>query len=297
MNLNSPYLLLVFASIIWGATAPIMKLTLQQIPVFSLAFIRMAVAAIILGVLISKKLRVQKQHYITFFWAAITGVTLNLAFFFIGLKLTEAILAAFLVASVPIFTMVAAHFYLKEHFTLRLILASTIAFAGIAIIIGKFDGPQSATQILGNILLLLATLSWVAHEIIAKKLLKVYDGGTVAFYSMAIGATTFAPLFIWEYLANPAWINKVNFQGIAGLLYGIFFASLLAYWAWQNGLKLLPAGQAAFFFYLAPISGSILSIILLNEKITPSLVIGGILIAIAVYLAERKRRTHPLHKG
>src|SRR3990172_2527301 len=97
MNLNSPYLLLVFASIIWGATAPIMKLTLQQIPVFSLAFIRMAVAAIILGVLISKKLRVQKQHYITFFLAAITGVTLNFAFFFIGLKLTEAILAAFLV--------------------------------------------------------------------------------------------------------------------------------------------------------------------------------------------------------
>ena len=193
--------------------------------------------------------------------------------------------------------MIAAHFYLREKFTTRLILASTVAFVGVAIIIGKFEGPVSPTQILGNILLLLATLSWVAHEIIAKKLLKVYDGGTVAFYSMAIGAATFLPFFLWEYINSPTWIANVTSQGFAGLTFGIFFASLAAYWAWQKGLKLLPAGQAAFFFYLDPISGAILAMILLGEKLTPSLIIGGILIAAAVYLAEQKRKSHPLHKS
>lgn len=295
MKFNKAFLLTATAAIIWGATVPIMKLTLEQIPVFSLAFIRMLVASFILGVLIFKKLKIRRGDYLTFFWAALTGVTLNLAFFFIGLKLTEAILASFLVASVPIFTMIAAHFYLRERFTFRLVLASIIAFIGVVIIIGKFDGPVSTTQILGNILLLVATLSWVAHEIIAKKLLKVYDGGTVAFYSMAIGAATFFPLFLWEYIKNPNWAAAVNFEGFAGLLYGIFFASLAAYWAWQKGLSLMPAGQAAFFFYLDPISGAILSIILLKEKLTPTLVIGGILITLAVFLAEHKRKSHPLH--
>lgn len=294
MKINSALLYTSTAAIIWGATAPIMKLTLQEIPVFSLAFIRMTVASIILGILISKKLKIQKQHYITFFWAALTGVTLNLAFFFLGLKLTQAILAAFLVASVPIFTMIAAHFYLREKFTTRLILASVVAFAGVAIIIGKFDGRIDTLTVIGNILLLLSTVSWVIHEIIAKKLLRVYDGGTVAFYSMAIGAFTFFPLFIWEYLSNPEWITTITTPAMLGLLYGIFFASLAAYWAWQKGLKLLPAGQAAFFFYLDPISGAILAMILLGEKLTPSLIIGGALIAIAVFLAER-RRTHLLH--
>ena len=165
MKMNSALLYTSTAAIIWGATAPIMKLTLEQIPVFSLAFIRMTVASIILGVLISQKLKIKKEDYITFFWAAITGVTLNLTLFFIGLKLTEAILAAFLIASVPIFTMIAAHFYLREKFTMRLILASTVAFVGVAIIIGKLEGPVSPTQILGNILLLLATLSWASSRL------------------------------------------------------------------------------------------------------------------------------------
>jgi len=58
----------------------------------------------------------------------------------------------------------------------------------------------------------------------------------------------------------------------------------------------MPAGQAAFFFYLDPVSGTILSIILLGEKLTPQLLIGGILIAAAVLLVEQKRRAHPLHR-
>ena len=111
---------------------------------------------------------------------------------------------------------------------------------------------------------------------------------------MAIGAVTFLPLFLFETLKHP-WLTNVNIQGLSGLLYGIFFASLAAYLAWQKGLSLLPAGQAAFFFYLDPVTGAALSILLLGEKLTPQLVIGGILIAAAVFLAEQKRHSHPLH--
>lgn len=294
MTLNKSLLLVLLAAFLWGGTPPIMKLTLTQIPVFSLAFIRMAVASIILGVLIYKNLKIKKEDYLTFFWAALTGVTLNLAFFFLGLKLTQAILASFLVGSVPIFTLLASHIFLKEKITLRIIFASTIAFAGVAIIIGNPDGKLNPTQIIGNVLLLLASLAWVAHEIIAKKLLKVYDGGVVAFYSMAIGAFTFLPFAIFEYFQNPNWTSGVNSTGLAGLLYGIFFASLIAYWAWQKGLSGLPAGQASFFFYIDPISGAILSILLLGEKLTTELFIGAALITVGVFLAQRK--SHPLHK-
>src|SRR3989344_4491678 len=208
-----------------------MKLTLQEVPVFSLAFIRMSLASLILASIIFSKLKIKKRDLPMLSLAALTGVTLNLAFFFLGLKLTQAINASFLVA----------------------------------LIIGKPYAGVSSRELVGNFLLLLATLSWVAHEIFAKKLLKTYDGGTVAFYSMAIGAFTFLPLALLEFEKNPNWINQVTLSGFMGILYGIFFASLLAYWAWQKGLSLLPAGQAAFFFYLDPISGTILAIILLGE--------------------------------
>ena len=296
MKINSAFLLTAFAALIWGATAPIMKLTLQEVPVFSLAFIRMSLASLILASIIFSKLKIKKRDLPMLSLAALTGVTLNLAFFFLGLKLTQAINASFLVAAVPIFTILAAHFYLKEKFNSRLILASLIAFAGVALIIGKPYAGVSSRELVGNFLLLLATLSWVAHEIFAKKLLKTYDGGVVAFYSMAIGAFTFLPLALLEFVKNPNWINQVTLSGFMGILYGIFFASLIAYWAWQKGLSLLPAGQAAFFFYLDPISGTILAIILLGEKLTPQLILGGILIAVAVLLIEHKRRAHSLHQ-
>ena len=296
MKLNSAFLLTASATIIWGATAPIMKLTLQEVPVFSLAFIRMSLASLILASIIFSKLKVKKRDLPMLTLAALTGVTLNLAFFFLGLKLTQAINAAFLIASVPIFTILAAHFYLKEKFNSRLILTSLIAFAGVALIIGKPYAGVSSRELAGNFLLLLATLSWVAHEIFAKKLLKTYDGGTVAFYSMAIGAFTFLPLALLEFVKNPNWINQVTLSGFMGILYGIFFASLIAYWAWQKGLSLLPAGQAAFFFYLDPISGTILAIILLGEKLTPQLAAGGLLISLGVILIEHKRHQHPLYQ-
>lgn len=289
MKLNPAIFYTAAAALIWGATVPIMKLTLLSIPVFSLAFIRMAAASLILGIIIRDKLKIKRADLRMFFIAAITGVTLNLAFFFWGLKLTQAINAAFLVASVPIFTMLAAHFYLKEKIKLKLVISAAIALLGTVFIIGKPFGLAAKADIIGGSFLLLATLAWVAHEMAAKKLLKNYDGGVVAFYSMAIGAVTFIPFFLWETAVNQKWIFEINMTGLAGIIYGIFFSSLIAYWAWQKGLAKLGAGQASFFFYLDPITGTILSIVLLGETLTRELIIGGVLIIFGVLLAERRR--------
>lgn len=293
MKIRSATLLIIIATLIWGGTPAIMKLTLEQVPPFSLAFIRMAAASTILCILVFDKLAIAKKDIKTFVYAALSGVTFNIAFFFLGLKLATAINAAILVAAVPILTLVAAHFYLREKFSLKLILASILATIGVFVIIGL---PSSSTpaEFLGNILLLLSALAWVVHEIVSKKLFKSYSGGTVAFYTMAIGAITFVPMAIYEQIANPRWIANVTTVGWLGIFYGIVFASLIAYWAWQVGLSKMPAGQASFFFYIDPISGAIFAVILLGEKITPQLIVGGLLITIAVILAEYYRKSHPL---
>ncbi len=303
MKFNSATLLIIAATLVWGGTSPIMKLALSQVPIFSLAFIRMFFAALILGLIVylprrqaGNKLHIQKQDYKTFLYSALTGVTLNLSLFFIALKLTEAILASVLVASVPIFTVLAASYFLKEKITAKLIASSAVALTGVVIIVGIPTNHFSFLALVGNILLLLSSLVWVAHEIIAKKLLKVYSPEIVTFYTMAIGAATFLPFALLELVNKPGWIFNLSFWGIFGILYGVFLASLFAYWAWQKGLSKLPAGQASFFFYLDPISGATLSIILLGEKLTTPLIIGSIFITIAIFIAETHRKDHPLHK-
>lgn len=273
-----------------------MKLTLREVPTFSLAFIRMFCASAILAPIIYKRLKIESVDFKTFVASALTGVTINISLFFIGLKLAPAINAALLVASVPIFTLITAHFYLKEKFSIVLAGASATALLGVFIIVGIPTASSNSWEILGNILLLLSALSWVFHEIFAKKLFTKYDAATVAFYTMALGSLTFLPMALYEYFANPNWFSTVTTNGLLGIFYGIFGASLIAYWAWQKGLSQMPAGRASFFFYIDPISGAILAVLLLGEKITPQLVIGGLLITIAVILVQYRRKPHPLIK-
>lgn len=293
MRFHSAFFFLATSAIIWGATAPIMKLTLTQIPVFSLAFLRMFFASAILFFFVLGQLKIQKEDYKDLFLASLFAVTLNLGFFFAGLKLSEAILASFLTASIPIFTIIASHIFLKEKISRKLLVATILALVGVLIIIGKPNHAFTFKSFIGNLLLLASTISWVVYEIKAKRLLKKYSAKTITFYLMAIGTLTFLPFFIFETMQSP-WYLQVTAQGFTGLLYGIFFSSLTAYLFWQKGLSLLPAGQAAFFFYLDPISGALLSIILLGEKLTPALIIGGVLIAVGVILAENNRKNHPL---
>lgn len=296
MKTPPAFVFVIIAAIIWGATPAIMKLTLTEIPVFTLAFIRMILASTILYFFVREKLKIQKQDYFSFINLALTGVTLNLSFFFLALTQTKAINSAFLTPSVPILTLVAAHIYLREKFEPKILLAGLIAIIGVIIVFDKPTGPAATGEIIGNFLLLLSSLSWVFHEIIAKKLLKNYESSTVAFYAMFIGAVTFFPLYLVEVSKNPLWIVSVTSSGFLGLLYGIFFSSLVAYFFWQKGLKKMPAGRASFFFYLDPITGGFASYLILGEKITPSLIVGGLFITLAVFLSEYRRKNHPLHK-
>jgi len=273
-----------------------MKLTLQQVPIFSLVVIRMGVASLIMLPFISKDLKIKREDLPTFIWAAATAITIHMTLFFIGLKLSEAIYAAVLAASVPVMTLAAASVFLKEKLTPRLILATLVAVIGLIITIGKPDGNLNLPTFIGNLLLIGASVFWVVHEIIAKKLLKKYPAQTITFYTMGFGAISLLPPAIWELFKNPLWVTSLSSQSIGGILFGIIFASLIAHFAWQKGLSLLPAGEASFFFYIDPISGAVLAMILLGEKLTLPLIIGGALITSAVFLAENKRKSHPLHR-
>lgn len=294
---KSPYFYLIAASIIWGATAPIMKLTLTQFPLLSLAFLRMAIASAILFPFVYKKLKIDQADYHLFFKTAFFGVNVNITLFFLGLTFSNAINSAVISSAIPIFTLAAACIFFKEKLTSKLIIANVISFVGILTVIGLPIFENNLKSTIGNIFLILATFAWIAHEISSKKLLKKYRALVVTFYTTLIGATIFLPGFLFDYILNPSWVSDIKTDGILGLLYGILFSSILAYFFWSKGLSKLKTTEASFFFYLNPISALVFSVMLLGEKLTTPLIIGITLIVIGVFLVENHRRTHPLHKN
>ncbi len=254
----------------------------------------MGFASLLLLPFVYKQLKVKKEDWGNVFLAAFFGTNLNLAFFFFGLKHTQAINASVLLATAPVFTLAFAHYFLKEKFSLKLVFGSFLSLAGTIIIVGIPAFHLSLLSTLGNIALIASSLAWVGHEIYAKKILKKYNPLVISFYTMAIGAVIFSPVATSELLTSPAWYSHISASGFFGLLYGIIFASFIAYSLWQKGLAVLPASEASLIFYLLPLFGIIFSIILLHEKWNPTLIVGSSVILLGIILAEYHRKTHPL---
>ncbi len=125
------------ASLIWGATAPIMKFTLTSVPIFSLAFIRFGIAALLLFPFVLNKLFIKKGDWPILVFSALCCVTFNIGFFFLGLKLTTALNAGIIIASTPLFTILFARLFLKEKIAQNLIFGAAFGLIGIGIIISK----------------------------------------------------------------------------------------------------------------------------------------------------------------
>ena len=288
-------LALISASVIWGLTGPVMKLTLQSVPIFSLAFIRFGAASILLFPFVVNKLKIKKEDLPIIIIAAFSGVTFNIAFFFWGLTLTTALNSGIIIATAPLFILLGAVIFLKEKITRRLIVGLIIGVIGIGIIIGQ-DVLKNGASLspLGDFIILLSLLAFVFYDILSKKLFKRYSPLTITFYSFLIGAISFFPASYFEFVNNSAWMTKLDSNMLFGIIFGIFFSSFAAYSFWQWGLSKIDAAQAGFFYYLDPVSSTLGAVILLSEKITQPFVLGSILIFLGLFFAEGHLPYHTL---
>ena len=292
MKFNPALLYLIIAATIWGATVPIMKITLREIPLFSLATIRMGLSSILLLPFVYKNLKIDRDDIPQMILLALLGTNLNLGFFFYGVEHSPAINSSVITATSPVFTLFLAHIYLREKLSPKLLAGALVALLGTFVIVGipilKLDIKTS----LGSLALLASTLSWVSYDITSKKTLKKYPPLTITFFTMAIGALLFIPAATSDLINSPAWFEHLSPTGFFGLLYGIIFASFTGYSFWQKGLAKTTVGQASFAFYLLPVSGIIFSYLLLGEKFTLLSIIGASIVLLGVILGEYHRKSH-----
>lgn len=282
-------LAVTIASIIWGINSPVMKLALSVAPVFLFAFLRFFLAFFVL-LSFRPSLRIERKDIAKVIMAALLGVTFNISFFFYGLKLSSAINAAVLISTVPIFTLLAGAFFLRERISKNMILGTVLSVFGIiAIVFGPILNSGVSQSVVGNILLLASSVSWVGFEVLSKKLFKKYSSLAITCYSFLIGSLMFLPFAVDDLLiVLPRILSDAKF--IAGLFYGVFLSSACAYFFWQWGLSKLDAARVGFFLYIDPVVGTIASIVLLGEGITPLFVAGALFILLGLYQAEKR---HP----
>lgn len=297
---------LLISVICWGPAPVVSKIALTQIPEISFAFLSRTLAFIILFVLFFPKgyFKISKNDLKLFFFAGLTGAVLNVYFFLLGLQHTTAMNSQAIFTVAPVMTAILAHIFLNEKIKPIQMFAVFIGFLG-AIVIALRDlfetGNFNPGNFTGNLLILLAAFSWVIYILVSKKLSKNYSPISITCYSFLVSSLIFAPFFIFDFIQSSTWISKVGIEGIFGIAYQAVFASVIAFSAYQIGLKLTSAFTAGVALYLNPVITTIVAAIVLKERISNPFIVGTILIItgslIATQYATLKNHYHRIRKS
>lgn len=306
-----PYIALLLAHLIWGANFVVAKITLDEFPPMSLAFLRFSLALLLIVpffLALTKKgpgnlsrlnlVKIEREDYPKLILIGIMVITLNITFFFEGIKRTSPINASVLTLVIPMLSVLLGWIFLKERVYLINLLGIITGLLGALIVIQLpeiFSGSFSPEALFGNILIILASICWVIGVIVSRQMLQKYPSLIVTAIAFLVGTISFFIPFFLDYINNPNWVSNITVLGLLGLLYMTILSSISAYFLFEWGLAKTSVAIADLFQYIEPFVAAFLAVVVLGEKITVPLIAGGILISAGVYLGTLAKEPH--HKA
>lgn len=193
----------------------------------------------------------------------------------------------------PIFSAVIARFYLNESITAWRWGCIFIGMVG-AIIVIMGDGDIMHVNMHG-LLILLAALSWSIYFVLQKRYSQHYSILTIVCYTVWSGTlllSFYFPGLLVQIRHAPARVN------IAVVLLGIF-PSALAYLWWAYVLTQTEVNRATTTLYLIPPVTMTIAVLLLHEKTSVMVILGGGIIigSVLALNAEKKIKACRMKPG
>jgi drug/metabolite transporter (DMT)-like permease len=212
----------------------------------------------------------------------------NQLFFTVGLAFTTSGHSAMILAIGPILVLLLARAMKIEALTTAKIVGMALAFTGAAILAAEngFDLRRSPT-LSGDLLTLLGTTCFTVYVVLSKKVAGRYDSLEMNAVNFFASAIVLLPLAI--FLALHFDWKSVPREGWMGLLYMAAISSVAAYTLFYWALRYMEASRVAAVNYFQPIGAILVAALFLGEVPTRHLLLGGVLILLGVYLAERAK--------
>ena len=231
------------------------------------------------------------------------GISVNVAFFFLGLNLAPSINVHIIGALGPLVLYFLSLILLKEKPHPQIIKGMFICLLGAAFIVFSpiinaeitHDTTYPiASQIMGNAFFVLSMLGGVLMVIHTKKVGEKVDPFTITGIQFFVGALSFFPFMIselktWSFssLTESSWV---------GIIYGIFFSSAIAYFAHNYAIRKISAQQIGVYSYIMPVIAVVVAIPLLHEYPDFFFIVGSIFVFIGMFISERHPHMHKIHK-
>lgn len=281
--------LAVLATFLWGGNSVFIKLGLEDVPPVAMAGARFVIGALV--VLVALRVsgvspRVPRSHW-SGFGALLAIFVAQILLLNYGTNYTTAGRSTVLMNSYPLFTAVFAHLFVRgDMLTPSTVLGLTLAFAGVVLLF--FDDLSfhvGAATLFGDLLVLGSAVLLGVRTLILKRLVHDLHPYQVLFWQASMSLPVFA-------VVSLALEREARFALTANAVVAVLYQGLIVagvcFILWIFLLQRHSASRVGVFGFITPLSGVLLSNLILDEKLSWEIVASVGLVALGVVVVNRR---------
>ncbi len=292
-NDKKAYLFLVLTTLFWAGNFIVGKAaSLFEIPPFTLNFYRWTFAWLILAPFTLKEI-IEKKNYILeniklIIILGITSITIFNSAVYYSLYYMQVISGVLMISTIPVWIMFISSVLGIEKTNKFQIIGVILSLLGVLFIITKSDLEviKNLDFNRGDLIMASGMFAWALYSALLKK--KTYEISQITLLEVVIvtGLIFLVPIYILEMnFGNQIVIGK---PFVLTLSYVVLFPGLAAFFFWIKGISIIGANRAGVFLHLMPVFGSIMAMILFDEKFMIYHLLGAIFIIAGITLSNKK---------
>ncbi len=197
------------------------------------------------------------------------------ALYFGAIKETSVASAVLITYAAPIFMAMLAPVLIREHVPALSVVALAVSMAGIAAISLSGGSGAEEVRVLGVVLAVFAAITYALLIVLIKRWASEVHPMTLVTWQEATSAVVLAPSLVFT-----------SFDGLSGgelgylVVLGVALTGLSGV-VYVAALRWVPATTAGILAYMEPVSAAILAALILDQALTPAILVGGAAIVAA----------------
>lgn len=279
--------LLVLLAALWGPSFVFIKVAVETIPPLTLVFARVALAALFLYLFLRwqhGRLPRSRHTWKHLSFVALTHNAIPFVLFAWGEQYVDSALASILNGTIPLFTIILAHFWAQDdRLTPTKIVGTLIGFGGMVFLVLPTwqDGVQATTW--GVLALVLAAFLYGVAIVYARNHLRGLPSLVAPTGQLIMASLFLAPVML---VVDKPWLVSPSALSLVSMLALAILGTALAFILYYRLIERAGASYVSMVAYVIPIFGVILGVLLLDETLTRHMVVGCGLILLGVMVVN-----------
>ena len=283
---------LALAMAIVGTYVAASKALVIVFPVFLLAGLRFAIAAVAMAPWLRRppsEAPVSRSARRLLFLESFFGNFLFSICMLFGIAKTTALAAGVILAALPAVVAILSWLLLKERVAPRVWAGIACAVAGIAVVsLVRESGEDTLSPgaLVGNLMLFGAVTCEALYVVIGKQLSASIGPKRISALINLWGLVLVAPFALWQGIGFHFAFIDVSYWAL--LVGYALLASVVTVWLWMTGLRHVPASQAGVFTVFLPIAAATVGVTVFGEEISTAQAVAFAFALAGVVLATRR---------